>query len=276
MTSAILGYQPKDTPIHRINAVAKLVYFLLTTFALMMTYDLRLILIITVFSLLALRLAKVEWTSVSFVVKIIIVFSVINLVAIYLLTPEFGVSLYGSRTVVGHLFGPYTLTLEQGYYEFNLLLKYFASVPLVLVFMLTMNPSEFASSFNRIGIPYQFAYAISLTLRYIPDVQRDYVNIRNAQAARGVTSHQKEKPMTKVRNQMKIVMPLIMTSFNRIETISHAMMLRRFGQNKRRSWYVEKPLRTRDYLVMGLGLIWFIAFFVLFQVNQGRYYNPFK
>lgn len=276
MTSAILGYQPKDTPIHRINAVAKLVYFLLTTFALMMTYDLRLILIITVFSLLALRLAKVEWTSVSFVVKIIIVFSVINLVAIYLLTPEFGVSLYGSRTVVGHLFGPYTLILEQGYYEFNLLLKYFASVPLVLVFMLTMNPSEFASSFNRIGIPYQFAYAISLTLRYIPDVQRDYVNIRNAQAARGVTSHQKEKPMTKVRNQMKIVMPLIMTSFNRIETISHAMMLRRFGQNKRRSWYVEKPLRTRDYLVMGLGLIWFIAFFVLFQVNQGRYYNPFK
>ena len=276
MNNAILGYQPKDTPIHHINALAKLVYFLLTTLALMVTYDIRLIIAMIIVSFIALYLAEIEWQSVSFAVKIIIFFSVINLLAVYLLSPEFGVELYGSRTEVIHLWGPYSITLEQLYYEFNLLLKYFASVPLVLVFMMTMNPSEFASSFNKIGLPYQFAYAISLTLRYIPDIQRDYQNIRNSQAARGIVESDKESLMNKIEKQIKIVMPLILTSFNRIDTISHAMMLRRFGQEKKRTWYVEKPLASKDYWVMGLGLVWIIGLIVLLWLNGGRYYNPFQ
>lgn len=275
MSNAILGYQPKKTIIHDINALAKLIYFLVTTMTLMFTYDVRLIILITLVSLWTLWLAKVEWRSISFVVKMIMVFSLINLIAIYLLAPDFGEELYGSRTVILDLGGRYSLTSQQMFYEFNLLMKYFATVPLVLVFMLTMNPSEFASSFNRIGIPYKFAYAISLTLRYIPDVQRDYINIRNAQAARGVGSHDKESVMSKIRKTIKIVMPLILTSFNRIDTISHAMMLRRFGQRKQRSWYVDKPMKSSDYWVIGLSFVWFIIFLVMLFINKGRYFNPF-
>ena len=275
MSNAILGYQPKKTIIHDINALAKLIYFLVTTMTLMFTYDVRLIILITLVSLWTLRLAKVEWRSISFVVKMIMVFSLINLIAIYFLAPDFGEKLYGSRTVILDLGERFSLTSQQLFYEFNLLMKYFATVPLVLVFMLTMNPSEFASSFNRIGVPYKFAYAISLTLRYIPDVQRDYINIRNAQAARGVRSHEKESVMSKIRKTIKIVMPLILTSFNRIDTISHAMMLRRFGQRKQRSWYVDKPMKSSDYWVIGLSFVWFIIFLVLLIINKGRYFNPF-
>lgn len=275
MSNAILGYQPKKTIIHDINALAKLIYFLVTTMTLMFTYDVRLIILITLVSLWTLRLAKVEWRSISFVVKMIMFFSLINLIAIYFLAPDFGEKLYGSRTVILDLGERFSLTSQQLFYEFNLLMKYFATVPLVLVFMLTMNPSEFASSFNRIGVPYKFAYAISLTLRYIPDVQRDYINIRNAQAARGVRSHEKESVMSKIRKTIKIVMPLILTSFNRIDTISHAMMLRRFGQRKQRSWYVDKPMKSSDYWVIGLSFVWFIIFLVLLIINNGRYFNPF-
>lgn len=275
MNSAILGYQPLKTPIHAINALAKLIYFLLTTLVLMVTYDIRLILVITVISFLSLWLAKVTWSSVSFAVKIIIFFSVINLLAVYFLSPEFGVELYGSRTLLWQGRGPYTLTLEQLYYELNLLAKYFATVPLVLVFMLTMNPSEFASSFNRIGVPYKFAYAISLTLRYIPDVQKDFQNIRNAQAARGIVQDQKESMKDQVQKIIKVIMPLILTSFGRIDTISNAMMLRRFGQEKKRTWYVEKEMAGWDYGVIGLAIFWLMCLIILLIVNQGRYYNPF-
>ncbi len=275
MNNAILGYQPKNTVIHDMNALSKLIYFLLTTAALMLTYDVRLIILITCISLWCLHLSRVDWKSISFVVKMIIVFSLINLIAIYVLAPEFGPDLYGTRTELVHLGGRYSITSEQLFYEFNLLMKYFATVPLVLVFMLTMNPSEFASSFNRIGVPYKFAYAISLTLRYIPDIQHDYLNIRNAQAARGGQSDAYKTIMGKIRRTLKVVMPLIMTSFNRIDTISHAMMLRRFGQQKTRSWYVEKPLKSIDYWVIGLAVVWFLLFIALLIANGGRYYNPF-
>ena len=47
-------------------------------------------------------------------------------------------------------------------------------IPLGIIFLLTTNPSEFASSLNGVGVHYKAAYAFSLTLRYFPDVQRVY------------------------------------------------------------------------------------------------------
>ncbi len=82
--------------------------------------------------------------------------------------------------------GRYTLTQEQVFYELNLLIKYFVTIPPGLIFLFTTNPSELASSINRIGISYKIAYAVALALRYIPDIQDDFRTIAKAQQARGV------------------------------------------------------------------------------------------
>ena len=271
---SLFGYQDKNTPIHRLNAVAKLVYFLVTTVAVMLTYDIRLIVMVSLVSLIALKVAQVEWQDVSFVVKFMTFFSVLNLVTIFLLSPQYGERLYSSRTVVLEL-GYYTVTAQQLFYELNVLVKYFATIPLVILFILTMNPSDFAASFNRIGVPYRIAYSISLTLRYIPDIQRDYVNIRNAQAARGVATSGKIPLHKKVGQTLKMVFPLILTSFNRIDTISQAMMLRRFGRDKSRTWYVARPMQFRDYVVILVALGWLGLYGAFYVWNHGRFYNPF-
>ncbi len=54
-----------------------------------------------------------------------------------------------------------------------------------MIFILTTNPSELASSIHRIGGSYKIAYAFSLALRYIPDIQEDFRTISKAQQARG-------------------------------------------------------------------------------------------
>ena len=271
---SLFGYQDKNTPIHQLNAVAKLVYFLVTTVAVMLTYDLRLIIVVSVVSLIALKVAQVDWQDVSFVVKFMTFFSVLNLVTIFLLSPQYGERLYGSRTVLLEL-GYYTVTAQQLFYELNVLVKYFATIPLVILFILTMNPSDFAASFNRLGVPYRVAYSISLTLRYIPDIQRDYFNIRNAQAARGVVGDGKVSLIQKIGRTLKLIFPLILTSFNRIETISQAMMLRRFGRGKQRTWYVARPMQARDYYVILLAFGWLGLVGLFYWLNQGRFYNPF-
>ena len=51
---------------------------------------------------------------------------------------------------------------------------------------MTTHPSQFASSLNQIGVSYKIAYSVSLTLRYIPDVQEEYQTIKLSQEARGV------------------------------------------------------------------------------------------
>ena len=50
---------------------------------------------------------------------------------------------------------------------------------------MTTHPSQFASSLNQIGVSYKIAYSVSLTLRYIPDVQEEYQTIKLSGSQRG-------------------------------------------------------------------------------------------
>lgn len=272
----MLGYIPDNTIIHKLNGTAKLVFLILLSIACMTTYDTRFLIGMTVFSLILFKLSNIKWHQISFVVKFIFVFSLLNIIAVYIFSPEYGVELYQSRTVIWEGFGRFNLTQEQLFYEFNLVLKYFCTIPLVLIFLLTTNPSEFASSLNRIGVSYKISYAVALAIRYIPDIQEDFINISLAQQARGFEMSKKGKLLQRLKGTAQIVFPLIFSSLDRIETVSTAMELRRFGEKKKRTWYAQQPFHIYDWLVMGLAVVLTIISFMLFKVNGGRFYNPFS
>lgn len=271
----MLGYIPDDTVVHKINGTAKLIFLILLSVACMTTYDTRFLLGMTVFSLILFKFSHIKWHQISFVVKFIFVFSLLNIIAVYLFSPEYGVELYGSKTLIWQGFGRFTITQEQLFYEFNLVLKYFCTIPLVLIFLLTTNPSEFASSLNRIGVSYKISYAVALAIRYIPDIQEDFINISLAQQARGFEMSKKGKLSQRLKGTAQIVFPLILSSLDRIETISTAMELRRFGEKKKRTWYARQPFHFADIVVIGLALTLTALSFALFKVNGGRFYNPF-
>lgn len=154
-------------------------------------------------------------------------------------------------------------------------LKVVVVIPLALVFILCTDPSEFAASLASIGVSYRIGYAVALALRYIPDVQRDYHNINQAQQARGVDISGKDKLMDRLKGSANILLPLILGSLNRIEVISNAMELRGFGKNKSRTWYAKRPFATRDWVVLILGTVIALGSLVITFWDGSRYYNPF-
>lgn len=58
-----------------------------------------------------------------------------------------------------------------------------------------------------------------------------------------------------MKNSVNILLPLILTSLNRIDTISNAMELRGFGKNSKRTWYTQRPLARRDFIALGVGAV---------------------
>lgn len=270
-----LGYHPGNTMIHRLNPTAKLLFLLVVSVACMTTYDTRFLLLVSILSIALFPIAQIKWHQVSFVLKFIAVFSLLNLITVYLFEPEYGVQLYGTRTVIFEGIGRFTLTQEQVFYLFNLVLKYFCTIPLALVFLLTTNPSSFASSLNKIGVSYKISYAVSLALRYIPDIQEEFFTISQAQQARGYEMSKKGKLLQRVKGTAQIIVPLIFSSLDRIESISTAMELRRFGQKKTRTWYVEQPFKGKDIALVLSAIGLMLITLWLFQVNDGRFYNPF-
>lgn len=275
MSSTTLGYIKRDSVIHDLTGATKLICLALGSLAAMLTYDPRVLIALLIFSFAMFKVSKLRLKDVSIVLYFILVFLMLNNVAIFILSPYEGVNIYGSRTDLIHLVGPYTLTAEQLFYQFNITLKYFAIIPLALLFMLATQPSEFAASLNKLGISYRIAYAVAIALRYIPDVQREYQDIAFAQQARGVDLSKKEKLAKRIKNMSAILMPLIFSSLDRIETISAAMELRAFGHHKKRTWYSARPFKRNDYIAIGIMAVYVVVSLVLMKVNGGRFYNPF-
>ena len=273
--STMIGYSDIDSPIHKLTGASKLIALIIWAVASMITYDSSVLLGMFVISIIVFKISKVKFKQVSFVLYFILIFLLLNNIAIFIFSPYEGVQIYGSRNDLFKIAGPYTVTAQQLFYQFNITLKYFSIIPMALLFMVATNPSEFAASLNKIGVSYKIAYSVSIALRYIPDVQRDYQDISFAQQARGIDMSKKEKLTKRIKNSASILMPLIFSSLDRIEAISSAMELRAFGSNKKRTWYNGRPFKLGDYItILVVSIILIIAIMATIS-NGGRFYNPF-
>ncbi|MCQ4085702.1 energy-coupling factor transporter transmembrane protein EcfT [Saccharibacillus sp. JS10] len=275
MAPRLLSYSNIDSPVHRLSGVTKLLAFLLFSIAGMISYDTRCLLAMLILSLVVFYVSKVPFKQYSFVLYLILIFAAINQLAIFLFAPEQGVQIYGTRHELLHVFGRYSITSEQLFYQFNILLKFAVIVPPALLFLLATEPSEFASSLNRIGVSYKIAYAISITMRYIPDVQQEYVNISIAAQARGLDMSRKEKLGRRLKNMAGILLPLVLATLERIEKVSAALELRGFGRKRKRTWYKSRPLTKTDGFVIAGAVLIAVAVLVITFWDGARFYNPF-
>lgn len=271
----LLTYSNKDTWIHRLCGVTKMIFFILWSVVGMITYDTRVLAFMFIFSLIMFGISKTDYKQVSTVFKIIGLFLVINIIGIFFFSPYQGVKIYESRTDLQHLFGNYILTSEQLFYEFNVVLKYFTVIPVALMFIVTTDPSEFASSLNELGIKYSVGYAVAIALRYIPDVQKDFLEIKNAQEARGVDMSKNVSLPNRLKSMIAIIFPLIFSSLERIDVITNAMELRGFGKNKKRTWYSARKFQMSDYVSITFVIVFSIVAMVIMFLNGSRFYNPF-
>lgn len=273
--SALLSYIKTDSPIHRLNGATKLIIFLVWSVTGMIGFDARVLVIMLIAGIAAFKVSRIRFKDIAFVFTFISLFLLLNFITIYLFSPEEGVRIYGTRHVLFSFSQRYTVTLEQLFYELTVTLKYYTVVPVALLFVLTTDPSEFAASLNRLRVSYKISYAVALALRYIPDIQTEFINISHAQQARGIDLSRKAKPWTRLKNILAILMPLIFSSLDRITVISNAMELRNFGKNKKRTWYSARPFGRNDAAALVFVLLLSAAVIIFTFYDGTRHYNPF-
>ena len=271
----LFNYIDRPSPIHRLTGATKLVCLICWTVAAMTSFYTPLLLAMTIGAIVLFKAARLKVKDISFVLGLMIAYIVMNNLLVYLFSPDHGAKLYGSETVLFKIAGPYTVTAEQLFYHLNVILKNACTIPIVLLFVCTTNPSEFAASLSRIGISYRISYAVALALRYIPDIQREYRDISLAQQARGTEMSKKASLVDRLKAASSILIPLILSSMERIETISNAMELRGFGKGRKRSWYSARKFSKMDIAFIALSAAMVAASLLITWLNGGRYFNPF-
>ena len=271
----LFNYIDRPSPIHRLTGACKLVCLVAWSLAAMTSFYTPLLIVLTAASFWLFHYAKLKVKDISFMLGLMLVYIVINNVLIFLFSPDHGAGIYGSETPLFRLFGPYVVTAEQLFYHLNVILKNACTIPIVLLFVCTTNPSEFAASLNRIGVSYKISYAVALALRYIPDIQREYRDISLAQQARGTEMSKKASLVNRLKAASSILIPLILSSLERIETISNAMELRGFGKSPQRTWYSGRKFSRMDIAAITVCLILAAVSLLITFLNGSRYFNPF-
>ena len=123
---------------------------------------------------------------------------IIGFVIIYafltFLTGRGGVEAYQQEHLIRSLQAPFTIfgwrptlniSVERSFFAVSQLARVFSIAIMTILIPYTLNPSLYGITFRGLGFPDKIAYAMDLTMRFIPTFGRDFQLTMDAQRARG-------------------------------------------------------------------------------------------
>lgn len=243
----IINLVPGDTFLHKLSGASKTRMFAVLIVVTIMTFDVRILLPLLAVSLVAFFSVKPDWKQIWWLVLLVVFGNITNLLLYWLASPNIGLQ-YSNGSTVLYAFSDYLIvTAETLWYLFARMVKMMATFFLSLTYILAITPSEVAAGLYSMGLPYKLCSVVALALRYIPDIGRDYTNIKISMQCRGVELDAKRASlMTRLKQTVLILVPLIISSFDRIGNIANAMDLRGFGKKKKRTYYSEHEPTKAD------------------------------
>jgi energy-coupling factor transport system permease protein len=122
------------------------------------------------------------------------------------------------------------------------------------LFFLTVHPDELSQALIQMHVRFEFAFAMSMAMRYVPTLGQEAYAIMDAQRARGVEMD-KGNILQRVRNIVPIIVPLIIVSIRRALSIAESMESRGFGANTKRTYLHQLRFQKRDWAVVCLSIL---------------------
>lgn len=270
-----INLTPGSTYLDRLTGKTKVRLFFAFIILLIATWDYRIIiptLAVTIFGIFSLR-AKLK--SVKAVTIFVIIMNLFNLFLIWVVTPDYGATICGGSTVLFSFSERYVVTAETLWYFLVRFCKLMATFVAAMTFIQCITPSELAAGLYANKIPYKICMIVSIAFRYIPDILRDYTNIKISMQARGLELDSKKTSLWyRLKQNVLILVPLIITSFDRVGNIANAMDLRGFGKKETRTYYSEHEDGKGDTQMKVLYTamyIFIIAVIVMRIVKPGKY-----
>jgi energy-coupling factor transport system permease protein len=207
---------------------------------------------------------------------------IIPLIALFLLPIPFvllaGVqkewlrSLRGAAFLAGFIFAVnvltnfftsgYMLTAEALETSAAMTLRFVVLVESFSVFFLTTSPDHLGLALEQTRVPYEFAFAFTTAVRFVPVLAEEAQTIMDAQKARGLEL-EKGGFLKRIRNYVPVLIPLIVSAIRRSLELAEAMESRAWGATKKRTNLYALRLHRGDFVLLAITIgILVVAFFV--------------
>lgn len=269
-------YRPRDTFIQSLDPRTRLIFMISIILALTVPeiWDYRFIFPLFFVSLTLFLMARIEWKDVrrAFIYIFILVFLIVGLNGLLsgrggpssVLDPNSPILFKVPFVIPGTDWGWIVpVTAAKAWFAINQVARMLTMALLAIPIPYTMDPNIYGTAFKRMGVSDKISFTMDLAFRFLPTFARDLTITVDAQRARGYELERlKGGLVARIQRLAPLIIPVTMQSTVTGEEVIDAMDLRAFGTAPR-TWLKDLHYRYRDYVVIGLGVVIFIAFCIL-------------
>ena len=275
-------YKERNSLIQKFDPLAWIIFYACFLAATLFFWDVRFLAPFFLIALGALITSKLEWQEIRrpflFIGGFIIIFSFLTF-----LTGRGGAELYKEEHVIRSLKASFTIlgwqpaleiTAERSFFAVSQLVRVFSIAVMTILIPYSINPGYYGVTFKGLGLPDKIAYAMDLTMRFIPTYGRDFQLTMDAQRARGYELDKLSGGLfAQVRKLGPIIVPVTIHAIIGSEDIIDAMDLRAFGIGPR-TWLIELRYQMRDRLLIGCGIGLLLFSLVVTCFGYGGFWMP--
>ncbi len=145
----------------------------------------------------------------------------------------------------------YVLTAVSVENAFAMTLRFVVLVESFSVFFLTTSPDHLGLALEQSKVPYEFSFAFTTAVRFVPVLAEEAQTIMDAQKARGLEL-EKGNFLKRIRNYVPVLIPLIVSAIRRSLELAEAMESRAWGATKKRTNLYALKLHKGDFALLAL------------------------
>lgn len=275
-------YRKRRSLIQWFDPRAWILFYLCFIGTTVMFWDIRYLLVLLGLALIAVFTSGIQWREMRrawlFIGGFILWFSFFTF-----LTGRGGIELYTDEHLIRRLAAPFTLfgwqpviyiTAERTFYALSMMVRVFSLASMTILIPYSLNPAQYGITFRQLGLPDKIAYAMDLTMRFVPTYARDFQITMDAQRARGYEIEKvKGGLVAQVRRLAPLIVPVTIQAIASSEDIIDAMDLRAFGVRPR-TWLEELRYRKRDRALIVFGVGMFVVSLALAYLGAGQFWVP--
>ena len=275
-------YRKRRSLIQSFDPRAWVIFYACFLASSLLFWDLRFLTPLLIIALVAVFTSGITWRETYrtwlFVSGFIVFFSVLTF-----LTGRGGMEHYTEEHTITSLSTPFEIlgwrptldvTVERIVYAVSQLVRVFSVSALTVLIPYTLNPEQYGITFRGLGLPDKIAYAMELTMRFIPTFARDFQLTMDAQRARGYEIERLRGGLiAQVRKLAPLIVPVTIHAIAGSEDIIDAMDLRAFGVGPR-TWLAQLHYRRRDYALTGAAVLLFVVSLAFSLVGYARLWIP--
>lgn len=275
-------YRKRNSIIQWFDPRAWLIFYACFLFSTLAFWDVRFLMVFSALSLIVLLNAGIEWREIRraflFIIGFVLFFAFFTF-----LTGRGGTEVYKEEHLLREFKASFTIlgwtptlkiTIERIFFSLSQLVRISSIAIMTVLIPYSLNPALYGIIFKGLGLPDKFAYAMDLTMRFVPTFARDFQLTVDAQRARGYELEKLSGGLIEqVRKMGPIFVPVTIHAIIGSEDIIDAMDLRAFGVGPR-TWIDVLTRETKDRILIWFGVAILVASLLLGFMGYGNFWVP--